>query len=142
MQSGPVFQMAGSDMFDSASHTQGGLPHLMQHLWDAYAAYLQTELDKRAAAGKPTVTLDEAKKKAPATAFAQWATEYLAENRVAESFFIDANHGIKLANNAMVAICPGVEIRGSMQDSNAVPVMEGRSQPHQEGITKTGGLRI
>lgn len=142
MQSGSVFQMAGSDMFDSAAHTQGGLPHIMQYLWDAYCLHLKEELEKRQAAGKMTVDLPTAKQKAPATDFARWATEHLAENRVAESFFIDANHGIRLSNNSMVAICPGVEIRGTMQDSNAIQVTEGRSQPHQEGVTTKGGLRI
>lgn len=145
MQPGNVFQMAGSDLFDSAAHTQGGLPHLMQHLWDAYCAHLSEHLEKRNAAQPPgnQTTLATAKAKAPATDFAKWATAYLAENRVAESFFIDANHGVRLSNNAMVAICPGVEIRGTMQDAGAVEVTHGRSQPHQQGIVgNDGSLRI
>lgn len=143
MNSPNTFQMSGSDLFDSAAHTQGGLPHLMQHLWDAYCAHLAEEIEKRREAGKAVVTLAEAKQRAPATGFATWATKYLADNRVAESFFIDANHGVRLANNAMVAICPGVEIRGTMQEAGAVQVTEGRSQPHQHGIVGNGGeLRI
>lgn len=142
MHSGNVFQVGGSELFDSASHTQGGLPHLMQYLWDAYSLHLKEQLEERQAAGKPTVTMEEAKRRAPAINFAQWCTEHLKENRVAESFFIDANHGVRLSNNAMVAICPGVEIRGTMQDAGAVEVTHGRSQPHQQGITGNDGLRI
>lgn len=138
-----VFQVAGSDMFDTTGHTQGGLPHLMQHLWDAYVAHLKEEIDKRAANGKNPVDLETAKKKAPASDFAVFATSYLKEHRVAEGFFIDANHGIRLGNNAMVAVCPGVEIRGTMQDAGAVEVTHGRSQPHQQGIVgNTGDIRI
>lgn len=139
----PVFQMSGSDLFDAAGHTQGGLPHLMQHLWDAYVAHLGEQIEQRKATGKNVVDLDTAKKKAPATDFAVFATGYLKEHRVAESFFIDANHGIRLGNNVMVAVCPGVEIRGTMQDAGAVEVTHGRSQPHQQGIVgNTGDIRI
>lgn len=142
MQPGNVFQMSGSDMFDSTAHTQGGLPHLVQHLWDAYGAHLEEKIKERAATGQATVDLATAKKRAPATDFATWASDYLKENRVVESFFVDANHGVRLANNAMVAICPGVEIRGTMQESGAIQVTEGRSQPHQQGVSNDSSLRI
>jgi hypothetical protein len=138
-----VFQVAGSDMFDSTGHTQGGLPHLMQHLWDAYVEHLKTAIETRKSEGKTVVDLETAKKKAPATDFAVFATNYLKEHRVSESFFIDANHGIRLGNNVMVAVCPGVEIKGTMQDAGAVEVTHGRSQPHQQGIVgQSGDIRI
>lgn len=143
MQSPNVFQVGGSDLFDSTMHTQGGLPHLMQYLWDAYVVHLQKQLEKLTESGKTAVTIDEAKKRAPATHFAVWATEHLKEVRVTESFFVDANHGLRLGNNAMVAVCPGAEIRGTMQEANAVQVTKGESQPHQHGIVgNDGALRI
>ncbi len=138
-----VFQVGSGDLFDSTLHTQGGLNHLMQHLWDAYCLHLQEEIGKRNAEGKLTVTLDHAKRKAPATDFAKWASDYLKEMRVTESFFIDGNLGVRLTNNVCVAVCPGVEIRGTMQDSHAIPVMEGRSQPGNNGVVNDGdSLRI
>jgi len=142
MTGGSVFQVGGSDLFDSVAHSQGGQPHLLQFLWDEYWKYLQAELDKRTRQGVAVFTLDEAKRKAPAVGFLKWATAYLAENRAAESFFLDANLGVRLTNNVAVAICPGVELRGTMQDANAVQVTEGRSQPHQDGIAAGPAFRV
>jgi len=138
-----VFGVNDQGLFDPIMHTQGGVNHLMQHLWDAYCVHLAEQLDKRKLEGKPTVELAEAKKKAPASNFATWAAEYLKEIRVTESFFIDGNLGIRLANNVCVAVCPGVEIRGTMQDSGSVAVTEGKSQAGYNGTADTGGtMRI
>ena len=142
MQNSQVFQVGSGDLFDSQMHTQGGLNHLMQHLWDQYKLHLQEQIEARQKAGKPTVDVETAAKKAPATNFATWATEYLKEFRVTESFFIDGNLGIRLANNVCVAVSPGVEIRGTMQESGAIQVTEGRSQPGNNGVDNAGGLRI
>jgi hypothetical protein len=139
VQSPSVFQVSGSDLFDSVANTQGGLPHLVQFLWDAYCVYLQEQLDLRRVEGKTTVSLEDAKKKVPAVHFGQWATKYLTENRVAETFFVDANCGVRLTNNKMAAICPGAEIRGTMQDSHDVAVTTGRSQPGNNGVTDESG---
>lgn len=124
---GDVFQMGGP-LFDSTAHTQAGLPHLIQYLWDQYSLSLQTTLEERATAGKQTVTLEEAKKKAPATHFADFATRYLEENRVSQSFFIDANHGLLFDNGVTVAVCPGINVQGTMQDSGSVAVTEGKDR--------------
>jgi hypothetical protein len=138
-----VFGVSGGGMFDDVNHTQGGMPHLLQYLWDAYCAYLDGLIEKRRARGARTVKgLEEAKRAAPATHFVEWAAAHLKENRVVENFFIDANHGVRLANNACLAVCPGTEVRGSMQDSGAVAVTEGRSQPGNEGVTPTSVMRI
>lgn len=138
-----VFGMSDQGLFNDIAHTQGGLSHLMQHLWDKFCLHLQEQIDERIAKGLPTVSLEAAKSKAPATTFAKWATEYLKEFRVTESFFVDGNLGIRLANNEVMAVCPGVEIRGTMQDSGAIQVTEGRSQPGNNGVANTGGsLRI
>ena len=143
MQNSQVFQVQGGDLFDSTMHTQGGLNHLMQHLWDAYKIHLQDQIETRQKEGKPTVDLTTAVKKAPASNFAEWATEYLKEFRVTESFFIDGNLGVRLANNVCVAVSPGVEIRGTMQEAAAIQVTEGRSQLGNNGVTGDGGsLRI
>lgn len=146
MQSGQVVGIGSADMFDTTSHTQGGLPHLVQHLWDQYCLHLAAEIQKRKEAGQPALDLDAAKRRAPAAGFCKWATAYLLENRVAEGFFIDANHGVRLTNNVAVALCPGLQddIRGTMQDSKAVQVTEGRSQAHQQGVVApdAGAFRL
>ena len=137
-----IVQVNEGGLFDEISHTQGGMAHLMQHLWDAYVGFLRERLEERKKAGKATVSLEEAKKKAPAIHFAKWASDYLKENRVVENFFIDENHGVRLANNTCVAICPGTTIQGTMQDSGAVQVTEGRSQRDMNGVMQTPSLRI
>lgn len=143
MQNSQVFGIQGGELFDSTLHTQGGLNHLMQHLWDAYCLHLKETIDERIEKRISTVNLETAKSKATATHFAKWATEYLKEFRVTESFFIDGNLGIRLANSVCVAVSPGVEIRGTMQDSAAIQVTEGRSQLGNNGVTGDGGsLRI
>lgn len=130
-------------VFGETERTGGGITHLIQFLWDKYAEHLQKELEERAALGKITVDLPTAKKKAPATHFATWAANYLKENRVAETFFVDANLGIRLTNNITLAVCPGVEVRGTMQESHAVQITEGLSNPENEGIVKDNdSLRI
>lgn len=129
------FQVGSSDLFDATAHTQGGLPHLIQFLWDEYAKHLDRLLKERAEAGKPAVDLHTAKTKAPATNFAKWASDYLKDNRIVESFFIDGNLGIRLTNMKMVAVCPGLEeIRGTMQDANAIGITHGRSQADNSGV--------
>lgn len=129
------FQVGSSDLFDATAHTQGGLPHLIQFLWDEYAKHLDRLLKERAEAGKPAVDLHTAKTKAPATNFAKWASDYLKDNRIVESFFIDGNLGIRLTNTKMVAVCPGLEeIRGTMQDANAIGITHGRSQADNNGV--------
>lgn len=101
-------------MFDAKSHTQGNMPHLLQYLWDNYLAYLaKTNGDKK---------IDETKIKA--IDFMMWAITQLQTTRAIESFFIDGNVGIKLTNNTTLAISPGVDIRGSMQESGYVPVTD------------------
>lgn len=139
MHDSNVFQMGTPELFDATVHTQGGLPHLMQYLWDRYVEHLTEELEKRTVL---SATIETAKRKAPATHFAQWATEFLKENRATESFFLDANMGLRLTNNAMVAISPGVEIKGTMQDSTAIQVTEGKSQADKTRVADGGSLRI
>jgi hypothetical protein len=129
------FAVGSSDLFDATAHTQGGLPHLVQFLWDEYAKHLDRLLTERKEAGKPVTDLQTAKTKAPAVHFAKWASDYLKENRIVESFFIDGNLGIRLTNMKMVAVCPGLdEIRGTMQDSHAVGITHGRSQADNNGV--------
>lgn len=143
MQEPNVFQMTGSDMFDSIQHTQGGLNHLIQYLWDKYVEHLKEAVEKMQATARPVVNLEMAKKKAPATHFAKWCADYLKENRVTESFFVDGNLGMRLTNSDTMVICPGIEIRGTMQDSGAVAVTEGKSQNNKNGVVGSDGtLRI
>ncbi len=142
MQSQHVFNVSRGDLFDSVAYTNGGLPHLMQYLWDQYCEYLQEESDLRKAEGRVVSDLAMAKKKAPATHFAKWAADFLKQNRVVESFFIDENHGIRLSDNTRVAVCPGIEIRGTMQRSTAVEITSGLSQPSQRADMRDESIRL
>ncbi len=140
-----VFSTTGSDMFDTTRHTQGGHVHLIQHLWDQYCLYLQEKIDERIEGRISTVNLATAKEKATATHFAKWASNFLKENRPVESFFVEENCGIRLTNNVLVAIAPGMDtdIRGTMQAADAIQVTEGRSQRGNNGVTGSGDtLRI
>lgn len=124
---------------DPITQSQGGVPHLLEYLWARYREFLKDELDGRAEAGKPAGTLEEALRRAPATSFVRWASDFLRDNRVVEAFFIDDNHGLRLTDNALVAVCPGVDLRGTMQESRTVAITSGRSQPGLEGVKDQGG---
>lgn len=137
-----VFGVNEGGLFDEVMHTQGGLPHLVQHLWDAYTEHLKERLEEKKKRGEAVVTLVQAKLKAPAADFAQFCAAYLMEHRPVENFFIDSNNGVRLSNNAMVAISPGTVIQGTMQDSGAVSVTEGRGQKGNEGVSPSTSLRI
>lgn len=128
--------------FDAIRHTQGDHPHIMQYLWDAYLAYLEAEGQERAAKGQTVLPIAQAKTKAPATHFVLWAANHLRDIRAIESFFVDGNVGVRLNNNKTIAISPGVEIRGTMQDSGAVAVTEGRSEIGNNGVTDTDAMII
>lgn len=124
-----VYSNGGADaLFDSTQHTTSGAPHVSQFLWDRYKDHLAERIEERIAKGLATITLEEAIKKAPAVAFIKFCAGYLAEHRVVQSFFVDMNHGIQLDNNERFVICPGTEIRGTMQPSHSVDITESRSQ--------------
>lgn len=137
-----VVGVNNSPLFDDVMHTQGGMPHLMQFLWDEYVNHLKAQIESRKANKQPTVEIDEAIKRAPASAFAKWAADYLRENRMMQHFFVDENHGILLSNNRSVVLSPGIDIRGTMQDAGAVGVTQGRSNPGNNGVTSDTTLRI
>jgi len=128
--------------FDSIRHTQGEHPHIMQYLWDAYLEYLESERQERTTRGQSSLPVAQAKLKAPAINFVLWAANHLRDIRAIESFFVDGNVGVRLNNNKTIAISPGVEIRGTMQDSGAVAVTEGRSQIGNNGITNNDAMTI
>lgn len=131
---GQVVGINNSPMFDEIAHTQGGCPHLMQYLWDKYVQYLQKKIEERRASKRPVVEIGEAIKKAPALGFVDWASKYLKENRVVQNFFVDENHGLVLSNNDNVVVCPGMPVMGTMQNSGAIGVTEGRSREGNEGV--------
>lgn len=72
MRNSPYHAVTGSpDLLANPDALPGGLGHLVQYLWDGYAAQLRRDVTARVQAGLPTVSLDEAKARAPATAFAK-----------------------------------------------------------------------
>lgn len=135
-------QPAG-DLLAQGTYTQGGHKHLVQYLWDAYAAHLEAGgggwPKARHAPGRP---IAEAKRTATAVDFVRWATTYLQETRPLGSFFIDGNVGLRLTTGETVAVSPGVVVSGTMQESYAVPVTEGLSQPGNNGVVQTDGVTI
>lgn len=104
-------------------------PHLMQHLWNEYKRWLEAKRQQLLAQGlKSVLSLDEAVRKAPATSFVRFCVDYLRDQRPVELFALDANYGFRLSNNVSVALCPGIESSGPMQDAQAVAVTEGIGQ--------------
>lgn len=127
------------DLLD-AMQDPSGMPHLMQHLWDRYCDYLQETMQERHAA----VPLETAKKKATASAFLVWASNYLQENAVTDSFYVEGNLGIKLGDGSVVTVSPGNEQAqaGRMQQTETVAVTEGKGQPGKSGTVAKTIIRI
>lgn len=121
------------DDFGFITNSPTSLPHLLEHLHVAFRQYVE---EKYAQCGLDPV---RDKLKPPSLRdFLRWATNYLTANRVVENFAVDANHGIRLANNVMCTICPGEEhLHGTMEPCNAIAVIDGRSQPGLEGVQPT-----
>lgn len=131
-----VFNVNPEGLFDDIQHTQAGLPHLVQFLWDKYVVHLKELAAKRKAEKKPTREVDgDLLQKMPAIHFCAFAAKYLSENRHVQSFFVDENHGITLSNNEACVLSPGVMIRGTMQNSGAVEVTKGESPRGSQGGT-------
>lgn len=136
-----VFGVNNAPLFDSIMHTQGGAPHLLQHLLDEYVKHLNEKTEERTKAGKASLPIAEALAKTPMMSFLRWAKEYLATNRPVQNFFVDENLGIRLSNNANVVLSPGVNLQGTMQDAGAVAVTHGQGQQNQD-VIKTTDFKI
>jgi hypothetical protein len=67
--------------------------------------------------------------------FIEFCNEYLDRHRTVQTYPADANIGIVLANNVRLLVHPpsGAGM-GGMQNSGAVDVTEGKTQPGQEGV--------
>jgi len=125
-------------LFDSVALTQGNLPHLIELLVQQYRAYIGRENEKRAAMTPAREPLDPEPTIQQAGPLLNFFRAYLTEHRPAEVFALDANYGLMLTNSMRCAISPGTPtIKGSMQDSGAVSISHGRSQPGMG--TKPGG---
>lgn len=131
-----VVEVNQSALFEDTKHTQGGVQHLAQFLWDEFTAYLHRESKRRKKKKLPTIDVEAALRKMPATAFLSWVAKYLKKHRVGQSFVVDENMGVQLTNLKTFVISPGVPIRGTMQDSGAIGVTHGRSQPGNDGMAK------
>lgn len=121
----------------------GGLPHLMQHLWEMYSEHLEEVIADMKKRGQTPAPIKTALAKAPATHFIDFAEAYLNAHRVVETFFVDANIGLRLNNQVTVALAPLVEsVGGTMQDSLVVPVLGERQQQDLRGVDSVGGTVI
>lgn len=139
---GDVFGVNDSPLFDSAQHTQGGNPHILQYLFQEFAKHVAAQIEERKKNKKPTVELSAAMAKMPMTRFLTWAKQHLTEVRPVNTFFLDENIGVRLSNNRNIAISPGIEIRGTMQNAGAVAVTRGASQEGNEGVVQTDDFSI
>ena len=137
--------MSGAyDLIDrgTTNLTQGGLPHLMDYLWAQFLKHIQAQINARKKAKKPTVELAEATTKVGAYAFKEFCDKFLARHRAVENHFVDNNIGFRLSNNDLVALSPGVEIAGTMQDSGAIAITHGRSQTGLDGVEQSDSISI
>ena len=98
---------------------QTGIPHLMQLLRDKWQEQHGRTLPKEA------------------EDFSLWCENYLNEHRTVENWPADSNIGVRLSNNERAVIHPNAPASGgTMQDSGAVSVTEGQTQPGQEGVVQ------
>lgn len=66
---------------------------------------------------------------------------YLEVYRPVQAFPVDSNYGIMLSNNQRCVISPNLdELPGSMENSGAIQVTTGKSNPGQEGVTEYKSL--
>ena len=70
--------------------------------------------------------------------FLAFCDDYLTTNRVVQNFAVNSNHGVVLSNNVRCTVCPEINLSGTMEDSNAVGISSGESQPGQEGVVPVG----
>lgn len=79
----------------------------------------------------------------PVERFVEFCRQYLDQHRTIQTWPADANVGIVLANNTRLLVHPpsGAGM-GGMQDSGAVDVTEGKTQPGQEGVIPGGDEKI
>jgi hypothetical protein len=134
--------MQGISQLDSAFQTSGGtIPHLLDLLWAEYRRYLEELVENRRQAGKPVVAVEDLMLRSTARQLHDFATRYLAENRVVESFPLDANQGVRLSNGVILSVCPPTDLAGTMEPlhgKGTAAITEGASQRGLEGITNKG----
>ena len=112
-------------------------------LAEAYKRALADRLGRlKAKGGAKFATVEEAFKAAPVSDFLKFAEDYLRANRPVQSFAVDLNHGIMLSNNVRCVVSPGAEVRGQMQNSGAVGVNRGESQPGMGGTVPAGEIKV
>jgi len=140
--SGLQGEAGGDPLFNPETHSQGGMPNLLQFLVAEYLAYMGQANKDRAEQGQEPLDAQKTVQKAkPLLAFFE---AYLRTNRPVNVFPIDMNYGVQLSNHKRFAVSPGVveDFRGSMQNSGAVEVTHGRSQPGISGVTDGGGIEM
>jgi len=111
----------------SPGYDVAGQPHLLQYLWAKFAEHLEEEIARRVEARISTVDLPTALKQVPATHFYGWATTYLTNTSVVDSFFIEGNLGIRLSTNETVAFSPQAFLE-DRQQVKTVGITTGRQQ--------------
>jgi len=107
------------------------VPTLLDHLHEKYK-------EQRAYKDDPILKIED-----PVERFLAFCTQYLDTHRTVQTWPTDANIGIVLANNTRLLIHPPSNAgMGGMQNSGAVDVTEGQTQPGQEGVIPGDGRKI
>ena len=128
-------------LFDPILHSQGGCPHLIQHLLVEYRGYIGRANQVRAEQEQRLLDPEAAIR--AARPLLDFFESYLRTHRPVQVFPIDMNYGVVLSNNARVAVSPGTpEVQGTMQDSGAIQVSHGMTQPGQEGVVPFHGYGV
>jgi hypothetical protein len=138
-------QNAGNDPLGMLSRGNSQLPDLLTHLHDQYKLHLAKHMKAIQKKGGQLVhkTVEEAAFAAPVGSFLSFAQEYLNKNRPTQVFPVDSNTGIVLSNHVRVCVSPGiVVVPGSMEDSGAVGITHGMSQPGMGGTEQGGAVEI
>jgi hypothetical protein len=128
-------------MFNSVAHTQAGMPHITAHLLAEYREWVnQANLTRQGQGQTPVDPEEQIRAAQPLLDFFE---NYLKVNRPVQNFPVDMNVGMMLSNNKRICISPGIEgIQGSMQeDSGAIGITDGQSQPGQEGVIEVNDQR-
>ncbi len=136
-----LFGDSGTMTNDPMGRMPATMPHLIQHLWDAYQVWLGEKIQERITAGTPTVPLEEALKRAPATSFAKFCADYLTEHRIAEIFQLESNLGVRLTNGMQLSILPGSTAGdGAMEESVSVAITPGITRHDHDSSSQARGI--
>lgn len=129
------------DLASLPAVVQSEMPSLVQLLVQEFQAQClrqNSEVSDPAQLRDPQIAIQAAKP------LLDFFDSYLDLYRPVQTFPVDFNYGLVLSNNLRCTVSPSVETEapGSMQDSGAIHVTMGKSNPGQNGVISTDPLYI